>query len=163
MKTIDTTKARIEVAKIAIESIKMLAHLEGTDLATLLAELNAEDTELNTAGAPAATQAKAPRGKKAAGAGTVVGTLPAPVVTPAAAAAPSIANDGVDERGYHPRNGRWDMLNKMFAEVGFNKSTTELFDEANKRGAALGLDPLRKTTFYSMLSVAKKAAGYTKK
>lgn len=151
MKTIDTTKARIEVAKIAIESIKMLAHLEGTDLATLLAELNSEDTQMN-AGAPTGQPAKAPRGKKAA---TVLATLPAPQ-------APAKA-DGVDERGYHPRNGRWDMLNKMFAEVGFNKSTTELFDEANKRGAALGMEPLRKTTFYSMLSVAKKAAGYVKK
>lgn len=158
MKTIDTTKARIEVAKIAIESIKMLAHLEGTDLATLLAELNSEDLQLNAA-TPAAPAATGKRGKKAAAAtGTVVATLPAPT-TPA----PSIANDGVDERGYHPRNGRWDMLNKMFAEVGFNKTTTELFDEANKRGAALGMEPLRKTTFYSMLSVAKKAAGYVKK
>lgn len=152
MKTIDTTKARIEVAKIAIESIKMLAHLEGTDLATLLAELNAEDSQLNAA-TPATTPAKSSKGK-----GKVIGTLPAPQ----APAAP-IANDGVDERGYHPRNGRWEMLNKMFAEVGFNKGTTELFDEANKRGAALGLEPLRKTTFYSMLSVAKKAAGYVKK
>lgn len=155
MKTIDTTKARIEVAKIAIESIKMLAHLEGTDLASLLAELNAEDSQLNAA--TPAVAPKAARSKKAA-TGTVIGTIPAPQ-----APAPSIANDGVDERGYHPRNGRWDMLNKMFAEVGFNKSTGELFDEANKRGAALGLDPLRKTTFYSMLSVAKKAAGYVKK
>jgi hypothetical protein len=154
MKTIDTTKARIEVAKIAIESIKMLAHLEGTDLASLLAELNAEDSQLNAA-TPAVQPAKGSRGKKASG--TVIATIPAP--TPA----PSIANDGVDERGYHPRNGRWEMLNKMFAEVGFNKSTGELFDEANKRGAALGLEPLRKTTFYSMLSVAKKAAGYVKK
>ena len=152
--TIDTSKARLEVAKIAIESIKMLAHLEGTDLATLLAELNAEDSQLNAATPPVAP-AKTGRGK-----GKVVGTLPAPQ---APAPAAPIANDGVDERGYHPRNGRWDMLNKMFAEVGFNKSTTELFDEANKRGAALGLEPLRKTTFYSMLSVAKKAAGYVKK
>lgn len=153
MKTIDTTKARIEVAKIAIESIKLLAHLEGTDLATLLAELNSEDLQLNAA-TPAVQPAKAPRAKK--GAGTVIATLPAPV-------APTIANTGVDERGYHPRNGRWEMLNKMFAELGFNKTTTELFDEANKRSAALGMEPLRKTTFYSMLSVAKKAAGFVKK
>jgi len=157
MKTIDTTKARIEVAKIAIESIKMLAHLEGTDLASLLAELNKEDSLLNAA-SPAVQPAKGTRSKKQASAGTVIATIPAPT-TPA----PPIANDGVDERGYHPRNGRWEMLNKMFAEVGFNKSTTELFDEANKRGALIGLEPLRKTTFYSMLSVAKKAANYTKK
>lgn len=64
MKTIDTTKARIEVAKIAIESIKMLAHLEGTDLATLLAELNNEDSQLNAA-TPAVTPAAKGKGKKA--------------------------------------------------------------------------------------------------
>lgn len=67
-------------------------------------------------------------------------------------------NPTTGPRGFRPRNGRWVILNQMFAEMGFDKPSKELWDEANKRSKAAGLKELNRGSFYAMLSIAKKGA-----
>lgn len=80
---------------------------------------------------------------------------------PAAPAAPTpraraIGTDiARGEKGFKPRNGRWTVLNALFAEKGFDDAAN-LYIEANKRGVAAGLKELNRGSFYSMLSMAKK-------
>jgi AraC-like DNA-binding protein len=96
------------------------------------------------------------------------GTAPtdAPATTDAPAVAPTTAPAtpkpralGTDiprgEKGFKPRNGRWTVLNALFAEKGFDDAAA-LYIEANKRGIAAGLKELNRGSFYSMLSMAKK-------
>ena len=84
----------------------------------------------------------------------------APAVTPPAApAAPKPRALGTDiprgEKGFKTRNGRWTVLNALFAEKGFDDAAA-LYIEANVRGTAAGLKELNRGSFYSMLSMAKK-------
>lgn len=86
----------------------------------------------------------------------------APATTPPVAATPKAPRAralGTDiergEKGFKPRNGRWTVLNALFAEKGFDDAAA-LYIEANKRGAAAGLKELNRGSFYSMLSMAKK-------
>lgn len=85
----------------------------------------------------------------------------APAVAPVAAtpATPKARAPGTDiargEKGFKPRNGRWTVLNALFAEKGFDDAAA-LYLEANKRGVAAGLKELNRGSFYSMLSMAKK-------
>jgi len=88
--------------------------------------------------------------------------IEAPAVAPAAPAAtttPKPRAVGTDiargEKGFKPRNGRWTVLNALFAEKGFDDAAA-LYIEANKRGVAAGLKELNRGSFYSMLSMAKK-------
>lgn len=69
----------------------------------------------------------------------------------------------IDTRGYRPRNGRWDMMNKLFDDKGLDADPMDLFEEANKRSLKLGISELSKPSFYSMLSVARKNAGLPNK
>jgi len=61
----------------------------------------------------------------------------------------------VGKKGYKPRNGRWMILDAMFAELGFEDSA-KLYEEANKRGVAAGLPLLNRASFYAMLCIARK-------
>lgn len=83
----------------------------------------------------------------------------APPAAPAAPATPKARAPGTDiargEKGFKPRNGRWTVLNALFAEKGFDDAAA-LYIEANKRGVAAGLKELNRGSFYSMLSMAKK-------
>ena len=83
----------------------------------------------------------------------------APPPAPAAPATPKARAPGTDiargEKGFKPRNGRWTVLNALFAEKGFDDAAA-LYIEANKRGVAAGLKELNRGSFYSMLSMAKK-------
>lgn len=85
----------------------------------------------------------------------------APVTPPAAPApaAPKARALGTDiprgEKGFKARNGRWTVLNALFAEKGFDDAAA-LYIEANVRGTAAGLKELNRGSFYSMLSMAKK-------
>lgn len=82
-----------------------------------------------------------------------------PAAAPAAPATPKPRAIGTDiargEKGFKPRNGRWTVLNALFAEKGFDDAAA-LYIEANKRGVAAGLKELNRGSFYSMLSMAKK-------
>jgi len=135
---VSTTDIRIDAAKNAINSIQVLGHLGTDEIEELLKQLRADRRREEREAA-----------KKNAASTSIVDRKTTKKEN-------QQYERKVDKRGYHPRNGRWDMLNKMFAELGFEKSTTELFEEANKRSKKLGLEPLKKTAFYSMLSHAKR-------
>ena len=90
---------------------------------------------------------------------TIAPVIEVPAAAPAAPAAPKPRAVGTDiargEKGFKPRNGRWTVLNALFAEKGFDDAAA-LYIEANKRGVAAGLKELNRGSFYSMLSMAKK-------
>lgn len=109
------------------------------------------------AAAPATTDA--PVTDAPATAPVVASDATSTTTPPAAPKAPKARALGTDiargEKGFKPRNGRWTVLNALFAEKGFDDAAA-LYIEANKRGAAAGLKELNRGSFYSMLSMAKK-------
>lgn len=61
-------------------------------------------------------------------------------------------------RGGKKRNGRWELLNAVFAEYGLDTKSAELYKIVNERSVEKGLKPLSKGSFYAMVSIARKSA-----
>lgn len=61
-------------------------------------------------------------------------------------------------RGGKKRNGRWELLNAVFAEYGLDTKSAELYKIVNERSVEKGLAPLAKGSFYAMVSIARKSA-----
>jgi predicted transcriptional regulator len=62
------------------------------------------------------------------------------------------------KRGGKPRNGRWDLLNAIFAEDVLDSKSAELYKIVTERSVEQGLEPLAKGSFYAMVSIARKSA-----
>lgn len=62
----------------------------------------------------------------------------------------------VGNHGYKPRNGRVQIHNEVFAELGVDADSKTLYEECTRRAVEAGLSPIAKSSFYSMLSVHRK-------
>lgn len=60
------------------------------------------------------------------------------------------------DRGFQGFNGRVAIHDQVFAELGLDAKSKELFDECNKRAVEYGLRPISRGSFYAMLSVARR-------
>lgn len=67
----------------------------------------------------------------------------------------------VGNHGYKPRNGRVQIHNEVFAELGVDADSNTLYEECTRRAVEAGLSPIAKSSFYSMLSAHRK--GQTKR
>lgn len=68
-------------------------------------------------------------------------------------------NSHKGRRGGKPRNGRWELMNKVFEKYGLETDSATLFEKVNEESVKQRLDPLEKGSFYSMLSIARRSAG----
>lgn len=139
-KLADKAVAAVEAAKAAANKAPAAAPAK-----PVAAKVEAAKAQPKVAVAKAQKAAKAPAAKPKA-----VKAAKAPRVK-----APTIE---AGPRGYRPRNGRWDILNALFAEKGFDAPAGELYEEANKRSVEAGLTPLNRSSFYAMKSIAAKSA-----
>lgn len=58
-----------------------------------------------------------------------------------------------------PRNERWDVLNAVFTEYGFDTPPKELFEKVNELSVKAGLEPITRKSFNTYITIARKAAG----
>lgn len=62
-----------------------------------------------------------------------------------------------DGRGYKGRNGRWNIIWGVFDKLGADADTKVIIEEINKESKKMGLNPLRKASASSMVSIARKS------
>ncbi len=60
--------------------------------------------------------------------------------------------------GYKGRNGRWNIINSVISELGYDAEFSTIYVEVCKRSVAQGLTELNKNSFRAMFAYAKKNA-----
>jgi len=65
----------------------------------------------------------------------------------------------IHEHGFQGRNGRVELHNMVFDEVGIDAPASELWERCNEAAVENGLRPIAKGTFYAMLSTERSRRG----